>query len=215
MAPRTLSSAWKQFEKLALQYGRGASSTKTRETYVEALDDLGRRTNSSRIVDALATLFVQNYQGMEDTEVEFVTSSDGDYPDWPTSFVPEPKKILVNPVGVFRFCRECDESTKLLKTPAARENFLKYRYQAYLAELRKLPDKHLLFLQLLKEVANAREITHVEKKGGVIEHSEDDEYTVLVWAFRELEALFDQMNGLSLRSEYRILWYDSDWISGN
>ena len=36
----------------------------------------------------------------------------------------------------------------------------------------------------------------------------------LLWAFKELESFFSELNGLSLRSEYSILWYESDWVMG-
>jgi len=211
MAPRTLSSTWKQFEKLGKRY-EGSPTRKKAD--VEALDDLSRRINSSKIVDAIATLFVQKHQGMEGARIEFVTSSRGKYPDWATSYSSEENVIHINPIGIFRFYRECQESVRSLKTSVARENFRTYRYQAYLAELRKLPTEHLLFLQVLKEVAKARQITQAEKRGGGLEESEDDSYMVLLWAFKELENLFAETTGLSLRSEYTISWYESDWFLG-
>ena len=170
--------------------------------------------NDSGIVHALATLFVRNYQGLEEATVEFTVSTEGEYPDWAATYCAERQVIQINPVGVMRFCRECRDAVRNLKKPAARENFHKYRYHAYLAQLRKLPTDHLLFLQLLKEVARARRITEVERKGGGLETSEDEGYMMLLWAFNELEALFAEANGLNLRSEYEISWYESDWFVG-
>jgi len=211
MAARTLKSTWDRFEKLVRKYEETSPPC---PDAVEALDDLSRKTNNSKIVDALASLFVRTYQGMEDAGVRFATSGDCGYPDWITTYSPEEKEIVVNPIGVCRFGQECEESVDALKTPVGRKDFQAYRYHAYLAELRKLPRSKLLFLQLLKEVANACEITHVEKKGGGLEDVEDENYMILLWAFKELELFFEESSGVSLRSEYRILWYESDWISG-
>ena len=211
MAPRTLASTWKHIEKLSTIYD-DATPPKTDEA--DALDTLCRKTNVSRIVDALATLFVQGYQGMEDVSVEFVTSSESEFPKWVTSYSEEEQLLRINPVEIIRFRHGCDESVDVLKQPAGRDDFYTYRYQAYLAELRKLPSRHHLFLLLLAEVARARHITEVEKKGGGVEDIDDESYMVLLWAFKELEAFYRDINGASLRADYAISWYESDWFVG-
>ena len=211
MAPRTLSSSWKQYERiLAKANGGGVLAPET----VAALDLLGEKTNGSRITDALASLFVQPYQGMDEANVRFLTSDGVAYPDWSAQFDEERKLIMVNPVGVLRFCRECEEAVGALATTEARESFPSYRYRAYLAELRKLPTQLLLFLQVLREVARSRKITRIEKKGGEIETADDERYLHLLWAFKELEGFFSESNGVNLRSEYGIFWYESDWVIG-
>jgi len=211
MAPRTLASTWKSFEKLCKRY---ESASVPRKAEIAALDELCSKANGSGIVGALATLFVHDYPGLEEVEVEFVPSADGDYPDWVTAYCSERQVIQVNPVGVLRFSHECRDAVQRLKSAAARENFYKYRYQAYLAQLRKLPTDHLLFLQLLREVATARGIAEVERKGGGLDTPKDEGYMLLLWAFNELEALFAEFKGLNLRSEYGISWYESDWFVG-
>jgi len=211
MAPRTLASTWKHIEKLSTLYNE-ASPPKADE--VKALDTLCRKTNGSRIVDALATLFVQSYQGLEDVSVEFATSSENEYPDWVACYSEEEQLVRINSVEVIQFRHRCDESVDVLKQPAGREDFYTYRYQAYLAELRKLPSSHHLFLLLLTEVAKARHITEVEKKGGGVEEIDDEPYMVLLWAFKELEAFYRDLNGANLRADYRISWYESDWFVG-
>ena len=213
MAPRTLASTWRSFEKLARRY---ESAEDHQEDVAEELDVLAQKANRSRIVDALASVFVHSYQGLEETRVRFATSVNGSrhYPDWATAYSEEDDTIMVNPVGVLRFQRECREALDALKTPVARTSFQTYRYHAYLAQLRKLPARHMLFIQLLKEVARARSITTVEKKGGGTDGPEDERYMVLLWAFKELEALMAESSGTNLRSEYRIRWYESDWVVG-
>jgi len=211
MAPRTLASTWKQYEKAYRGYER---ATAPRRTEIEALNSLGRRVNRSRIVDALATLFVRPHPGMEEAAVRFFTQSDSEeFPPWATRFSPEENAILINPIGVFRFRQACSQAKEILRTPEGREDFAGYRRSAYLAELSKLPAHMVLFLLLLREVANARKISRVEKKGGEIELAEDEDYMNLLWAFKELESFY-ATSGLGIRSEYRILWYESEWIIG-
>ena len=212
MAPRTLASTWKQFAKAVERYARAPRSTRQKDAGV--LSELVRKTNESPLVEALATLFVHPYSGMEQARVRFVEAEEGGFPEWAALFHSDDNTILLNPVGVFRFHDECRAAAGTLATPEARESFSRYRYQAYLSELRKLPGQYILFLLVLQEVANARQVSRVEKKGGEIELAEDERYLNLLWAFKELEAFFLRTNGLNLRGEYAVLWYESDWIVG-
>ena len=66
MAPRTLASTWKHFERLDRKYRKAPPAT--RQDAIDAVDELCEKTNHSRIVDALASLFVRNYQGLEDVD---------------------------------------------------------------------------------------------------------------------------------------------------
>jgi len=212
MAPRTLASTWKQYEKAVRKY---EAAEDPRADQIEVVNALTRRVNRSRIVEALATLFVRPYSGMEDVGVRFYAAPAGeDFPGWSVRFSPEEKTFFINPVAVFRFRDECHRAAEVLATPEGREDFAGYRYHAYLAELRKLPDPMFLFLLLLGEVANARKISRVEKKGGQVEMAEDETYTNLLWAFKELESFYGSTHGADLRAEYGILWYESEWFVG-
>ncbi len=210
MAARTLSSTWKNFEKLS----KKLFDSESPNGEITAINDLSERTNNSKICDAIATLFVQSHQGMENVTVEFLATADFKAPTWATSFSIDDKKIIVNPLGIFLFQQECRACVKRIKTRAARDSFLSYRYCAYLAELRKLPSQHLMFLNVLNEVAHSSEISKVEKKGGDIELAEDERYMNLLWAFNQLEKTIEELQGVNLRSKYSILWYESDWIIG-
>ena len=77
-----------------------------------------------------------------------------------------------------------------------------------------MPSQLMLYLQLLVQVADALGVTHVERKGGGTEEVDDERYMVLLWGFKQLETLFEDSKGITLRSEYGILWYESDWIIG-
>lgn len=211
MGPRTLSSTWRSFEKLARRYH---DQPESREKTWADMRDLASRVNTSRIPDALAALLVHPYPGLEEAVVRFVDSPEDAPPDWVSDFEPEEEIVLISPIGVVAFERQCAAAVDALKTPETRRDFQTYRFSAYLAELRKLPTSQLLFLLILREVARARHITRVEKKGGGTEEVEDEAYMRLLWAFKELESFMRQMKGVSMRAEYGILWYESEWIVG-
>ncbi len=210
MARRTLSSTWKQFTRLHRQIEKTAGPDPKR---IGEFNDLVEKVNASRIGDALATLFVRPH-GLEEYNVLFAPAENGQFPEWKTCRNEEKNEIWVNVDGVFKFVEECHEAAAVLKTPEARQSFQRYRFQAYLAELGKLPARYVMFLLILREVAQVRKVTDVEKKGGEIEVQEGKIYLELLWAFKELENFFQRNNGLHLRSEYGILWLESDWFVG-
>ena len=210
MARRTLSSTWKNFERLVRQYDKSGRSDTDK---LDRLDELSRKVNSSRIVEALSTLFIHPY-GFAEATLQFSTREAEELPSWRTRMDDDEEVLYLNAMGVFGFIDECGEAVELLKTPEARKSFHHYRFQAYLAELSKLPSQYILFLLILRQVAHSRHITDVEKKGGEIEVAEGESYLEILWAFKELEVFFKRTNGLDLRSEYRILWLESDWFVG-
>lgn len=214
MAPRTLSSTWRQFEKL----GRAvAKSRRPASQLVAELDDLSERANRSKVVEALQTLFVEGHPGVDGVRVQFAGGRQAVEMAEPTQFDDGSRVILVNPVGVVRFIDHCSECVAEMKTREARESFLRYRLCAYQAELSKLPSHLLLFLALLRQVAEVSGVTRSDRRaanGATQEPEEDRPYLMLLWAFKHLEAVLRDVKGVNLRSEYRILWYESDWVSG-
>lgn len=213
MAPRTLASTWRQFEKLAKAYLNQAPGA---DPDGEPLRDLAERVNKSRIAEALATMFLAPYAGFEETGIRFLEAAAGSpYPDeWDTRFDEEGNILEINPVGVLGFTRRCDDAFERLATPEARRDFATYRLNAYMAELRKLPSRLLLFILILRKVAEVLKITEVEKRGGETEDVDDGGYMNLLWGFKEVERMYREMKGVSIRAEYGVLWYESDWYVG-
>ena len=212
MAPRTLSSTWKQYEKQVENY---LKEKKPLETVVESLNSLAKKANSAKIGNAIAKLFLSGYENFTDVDVAFYVHDDDPdfYPIFPTEYDEETKTILLNPVGIFQFLEDCDAAAQLLQTPQVRRSFLRYRYFAFLTELKKLPSKVMMFLLVIQQVALIDKIADVETKHG-IEEADGQDYLSLLWAFKELEVFLLGSSGVELRSEYKISWYESDWSIG-
>jgi hypothetical protein len=172
------------------------------------------RVNKSRIVDALVTMFLVPYSGVEEGNVRFYDPKGGLFPEWSVEYDEEADLFEVNPVGILLFSRACDEAHEELTTPAARRDFETYRLKAYMAELRKLPCRLLLFILILRKVAEVLKITEVEKRGGEREDIDDGGYMNLLWGFKEVERMYREMKGVNIRAEYGVLWYESDWYVG-
>jgi hypothetical protein len=117
-------------------------------------------------------------------------------------------------VGVPAFAHDCEKAFEELSTPEARRDFETYRLKAYMAELRKMPCRLLLFILILRKVAEVLKLTEVEKRGGETEDIDDGGYMNLLWGFKEVERMYREMKGVSIRAEYGVLWYESDWYVG-
>ena len=144
MAPRTLSSTWKQFEKL--EQKRTGNPDKD-QVIMASVDELIERVNGSKTMEALASLFVHPYHNLEETKVALVNTR-AENCEFTTKYLKEEKTVLVDPMSVFQFCESCREASEALRTQAARQSFYKYRYQAYLDELSKLPSQYYLLIQV-------------------------------------------------------------------
>lgn len=222
MAPRTLSSSWRQLEKLAHAYII-ADETQKKDCR-EALDDLIERVNKSKIGSALATLFVNSFDGFDESGVVFSGSDGlGCYPEWTVCYDPGTDQFALNPVAIVTFVDECEVASKALERSNTRlddlddddQKLLPVRLQTCLSELSKLPSQLLLFLQLLKAVGQVLKVTQVEKRGGGKYEIDDERYMTLMWAFKQLERIYRELKGISLRSEYLMLWFESDWFTGD
>ena len=147
MARRTLTTCWKQYEKLTLAYLDGEKSK--RET-MKKLVTLTKKTNQDKIGNALVTLFVQPHIGQK-IELEFAVSSRGRIPDWQTSFDAKKSKIIVDTLSTFNFIK----SVREIEVPELTEKtFIQGRYVSFLAEIGKLNTIYILSTLISTESEN-------------------------------------------------------------
>ena len=209
MAKRTLTTTWRNIERLVQQHARRNDNKK-----LEELNNLFVRINNSNIVEALATLLINPHHGFEKTSLRFALLENNQPPPWKTYYSPEEDRLYINVLGIFDFREECETASRTLTTPEARKSFHLYRYNAFMAELAKLPNQLMLFLLIFQELANVLDISRVVKRGGESEESEGRYYLQYLWGFKELESFMKTNKGIDLRSEYGILWLESDWFVG-
>ncbi len=201
--------SWLQLEKLAAAYRRNPTAATA-----AALDRGLRR--SLEFTETLTNHFVRNHTALESATVTFRFSADGIFPDWACEYNAEQQVFELNLVGVIAFHEECKQALAAMKTLEGRENFSVYRLHAFLAEMRKLPRKLLVFLLLFREKARILEVTQAERRRGarVAVDPDEDAYMRLLWAFKELEGVVRALNGSDLRAEQNITWFEADWIIG-
>ena len=207
MAKRTLTSCWKQFEKLSLDYLGGE---KDGADIAKKLETLTARTNVDKIGKALETLFIRPHISQEIT-VEFsVELEDGEIPSWQTRYDADTNRVILHPLSIFKFISDI----RKIVVVEHDDDFVDLRYASFLHEIGKMSSTYLLFLLVLQRVAYLLEIAHLEKRGGVIEVAEGEAYHTLLWAFKELEGFAQRTRGDSVRAMFAISWYEADWITG-
>ncbi|MEA2013084.1 MAG: hypothetical protein U9O87_08440 [Verrucomicrobiota bacterium] len=215
MAKKTLDATWKQFERVADKYFTGKKPSKK---IIDRINRYAEAANKAKINNALQTVLIDPYlpENVKVSTHFYMTDMDNatEFPEWIVRCDFENETVDLNPIGVFLFLERCEEAEKLLKTREIKRSFIKYRYNAFLTELKKLPPKLIFFLIIIFRCADARKITEVEKKNGEMVEAEGRRYLTLLSALKELESLMLDTKGLNLRQEYAISWYESDWIVG-
>ncbi len=202
--------SWMQIEKLAKAY-RKAPEKAAAEALDKCLEDF------QGPIATFARLFIKPLVGMQDMTARFILSKDGAYPEWACQFDETQNTFYLSPLGILSFQEECANAQKILQTQEGRENFKTYRLLAYMKEMQKLPLKYLAFLCLFREVARVMEVTRTDKRRTVHNPPTEAEeaYMSYLWAFKELENAMQKIQSIDLRADYKISWYESEWITVN
>ncbi len=207
MGKRTLSSCWKQYEKLSQNYLAAEADD---PAIFEKLSILTEKANADNIGAALHTLFVLPFTS-KCTAVEFTVDCVNGIPPHQTIVDEDEDIIRLHPISAVKFIKTARNIDIAQKNDS---DFIRSRHASFLAEIGKMNSIHILFLLVLQRVAYMLQIAHLEKRGGIIEVAEDESYHTLLWAFKELEIFLRKTYGLTIRAHYGISWYESDWITG-
>lgn len=202
--------SWIQIEKLAKAYRErpGATTAAPLDRCLSAFQEP---------IETFARFFIKPLVGMQDMTARFVLSENGAFPEWACQFDESNNVFLLSPIGILAFQDECVNAGKALQTQEGRENFKTFRLLAYMKELQKLPLKYLAFLCLFREVARVMEVTRTDKRRAVHTPPTESEeaYMSYLWAFKELENAMQKIQSIDLRADYKISWYESEWITVN
>ncbi|MBQ2336479.1 MAG: hypothetical protein II381_09205 [Victivallales bacterium] len=202
--------SWTQIEKLAKAYQKAPG-----KATAEALDKCLAAFQGP--IETFARLFIKPLVGMQDMTARFILSTNGTYPETACQFDESQNAFLLSPIGILSFQDECTNASEALQTQEGRENFKTFRLYAYLKEMQKLPLKYLAFLCLFREVARIMEVTRTDKRRTMHNPPTEAEeaYMSYLWAFKELENAMQKIQSIDLRADYKISWYESEWITVN
>jgi len=208
MAKRTFATIWQQIEKLYQNYKDGK---KTRAEIESSIQELLDKPDVEKITQELGQLLMLDYETFIDIDFKFALVGD-DPRFWRPSFFDSKKKVIIlDPIKALEFADLTRDEDQLLVADA---DFEKYRKNSLLSEVGKLPDKCLLFLVILQQIAISGGLTHI----GLSEIPQDKltdtaYYQTLLWAFNELEKKLYTLNGINIRTEYNVTWHESEWIT--
>lgn len=186
------------------------------EEKVAELQELTERVNKSNIPTAIETLFVRPYADFTNVDLKWKLFIDR--PVDPLAVVRceggEDKRVLYfDHIAFLSFLKECDNAEEVMHSRTGRADFRTYRLNAFLRELKKLPIKYLAFICVLREIARQTEISKCERLRRDKEPQITDvNYISLLWAFKELETRIALTNHTNLRADYKLFWYESEWV---
>lgn len=207
MAKRTFATIWQQLEKMHQNLSDGK---KTQTDTNKLVTDLLAKPDVNKIVGELGQLLMLDYENFADVDFQF-TLSDGDERYLRPSFFDSKAKIIyVDPLRILDFALQI----RSMGESIVDADFDKYRRNSFVAELGKLPNKSLLFLLILQQVAISDGLTHIGLSE-IPQTSLTDTafYQTLLWSFNELEKKLYSLNGINIRTEYSVTWHESEWVS--
>ena len=208
MAKRTFSTIWQQIEKLHQNLTDGKKSQADVATTV---NELLKKPDVESIIAELGQLLMLEYEQFSEIGFKFVYEPENENFIRPSYFDSKQKIIFMDPFRLLTFANLIRSYAEELPAEA---DFDKYRKNSFLAELSKLPNKSVLFLCILQQVAISDGLTHIglpEIPQG--ELSDTSFYQTALWAFNELEKKLYTLNGIHIRTEYNVSWHESEWIS--
>ena len=207
MAKRTFATIWQQIEKMYQNLSDGKKSQKETDSL---LAELLEKPDVTAIISELGQILTIDYENFAEIDFKFVNSNEDSSFLRPTRFDSKAKMLLMDPMRVLKFA----DDIRSLGDSIVDADFEKYRKNSFLAEAGKLPNKSLLFLLVLQQVAISDGLTHIGLSEIPQEELSDTAYyQTMLWSFNELEKMFYKLNGINIRTEYNVTWHESEWIS--
>jgi len=195
--------SWLQIEKQIAAYKRrpGLKSA-------AALDKVLK--SSASFLEKLAEFYVVTHEPLQKDGVVFQFSENGQYPQWGCRYDSEHDLFIVNVIGVDSFHLFCQQMVQEELPPELTRT--EKRWHCFCRELAKLPRNLFLLLLLFQEEARIMQITEPARRRREELSQADQDYFCILWAFRELENVYQQLTGNSLRRDTQFTWFESEWL---
>ena len=199
---------WKHVNEFSPIYiGKSVSAKKK---FREEITSFTTEVNSSNLPVLINENFVKPYFKEKEMTVKFTGDDNGTYGNWHVKVILAENIVKIDPVGLFVFSNKFKNPSGYIK-PSDKENFPKVRLLNFLKETGKLPEQYFMFLGVLQEIVFANQIFAVENKEA-FPNKDNGEYFSLLWAVKQFEEFYQKIQVRSLRSDYGIIWHESEWI---
>jgi hypothetical protein len=207
-----LTGLWKRLDEVVPLFL--AAKVRERKAIRDELSALLVEANASTIPGAIAQSVVHPYLAEEGAfTVEFLPSDRDGFGRLVVWVDRDEKRVGIDPVGLYMLREELLAAAgQLAATDAEDALFDRYRSLCLFREVAKLPQQYLIFIAVLREIAQAARIVSVEKRDGGYADSDSPVYLAMLWAFKEFEQFYQRNQHRDLRADYGIIWHEGQWV---
>ncbi|MBQ6474365.1 MAG: hypothetical protein IJJ33_20455 [Victivallales bacterium] len=195
--------SWLQIEKQIAAYKRRPDLKSA-----AALDKVLK--SSAPFLEKLAEYCIVKHEPLQKDGVAFQFSENGQYPEWCCSFDSEHNLFVINVLGIDSFYLFCQQATQEILSPELTRT--EKRWRCFCRELAKLPRNLFVLLLLFQEEARVMQITEPVRRRREELSQADLDYFHILWAVQELETVYRQLTGNSLRRDTQFTWFESEWL---
>ena len=207
-----LTGLWKRLDEVVPPFL--AAKVRERKTFRDELSAVLVEANASTIPGAIAQSVVHPYLAEEGAfAIEFLPSDRDNFGRLAVWVDRETKRVGIDPVGIYLLREELLAAAGQLAELASEEvPFDRQRSLSLFREMAKLPRQYLIFIAVLREIAQAARIVSVEKRDGGYADSDSPVYLAMLWALKEFEQFYQRNQHRDLRADYGIIWHEGEWI---
>ncbi len=210
----SINEFWKSLNRLVPEYLDKKNEGK-KKYYLE-LKRLEEQANKSDIPEFIAENFVRPYltNGLDKLNVNFSGTEKGNsFGTWTVLYDKDTKTLRISVVGIYLYSSFCKDIEFKLNKLDAEDNFTEYRLLSLNKEIAKLPGQYILFITVLKGVAEAASICVSDSKSAA---NNPDKFTLLylstLWALKQFEDFYLKVQNRNIRSDYFLVWHEGEWI---
>lgn len=208
----SLTGLWKRLDEVMPLFV--AAKVRDRAPHRAELATIVVELNASSIPGAIAQSVVHPYLAETGEYLVEFGFAERDHPGKTAVWVDaEKKQVGIDPAGLYLLRQELLAAEQQLAAANPDEDpFDRYRIIAFFREVGKLPRQYLIFLAVLREIAQAARIVSVETRDGGYTDSDSPIYLAMLWAFKEFEQFYQRSQHRDLRADYGIIWHEGQWI---
>ncbi len=211
----SVNSFWKNLGDLVPDYLDHVSASKKKQIHSE-IKKIEENINKSAIPGFIAEHFVRPFIPSENgiINVLFSGEENGKFGTWIAQYQKELKTLRINSVGLFAYSEIYKNIETSLSAVNKEDHFTAYRFFSFAKEIAKLPEQYLIFIAILKSIAEVTGITISDARNA--SNSTDphtSSYLSTLWALKQFEEFYQKIQNRSVRADYHIIWHEGEWVS--
>ncbi len=212
---KSITGYWKLVNKLVSVYLEQASAAKKKAAHLE-IKKLEEEVNDSSIPEFISENFVSPYITNDRDKIKVVFDGEEKkaYGKWIVAYDKETKILKINSVGLFDYSLFIKVDDEKLPKLDRDEDFTQFRMHSFKKEVSKLPEQYLMFLAVLKGVADATAVCISDSRNASSNKMDEHTscYLSTLWALKQFEEFYQKFQNRSIRADYHLIWHEGEWI---